>query len=378
MAVYLDYAAATPIDPAVQAIMQPYFSQQFYNPSALYLAAKSVNQDVNEARSSIAQIIGSKPSEIIFTAGGTEANNLAIHGVMQQFPGKTMLVSQIEHDSVLEPAKNYNHGIISVKADGVIDVQDVRNKISDETVLVSVMYANNEIGTVQPIREIAQVIAEAKSERIKKGNDLPIYLHTDAAQGSNYLDMHVSKLGVELMSVNGGKIYGPKQTGFLYIKTGTKLQPQVLGGGQERSLRSGTENVAGTMGLSKALQIVTERKKSEIERLSQLQHEFITKLQKAIPNLQVNGNLKHRLPNNIHITIAGIDNERVMMELDERGIMCATGSACSASSDEPSHVLSAIGLSDEQARSSLRFTMGAHTTKQDVLATVTALKDICL
>lgn len=378
MAIYLDYAAATPIDPVVLKAMQPYFSQQFYNPSALYLAAKSVYKDIGDARVSIAQVIGAKPSEVIFTAGGTEANNLAIHGVMQQFPGKNMLVSQIEHDSVLEPAKTYDHELISVNPDGIVDVQDLRRRINDETVLVSVMYANNEIGTVQPIREIARVIADVKSARAKKGNDLPIYLHTDAAQASNYLDMHVSKLGVDLMSVNGGKIYGPKQTGFLYIKTGTKLQPQVLGGGQERSLRSGTENVAGIIGLSKALQLVTERKKTEIERLSKLQQQFMTELQKAIPAAEINGSLKHRLPNNVHVTILGIDNERIMMELDERGIMCATGSACSASSDEPSHVLSAIGLSDEQAQSSLRFTMGAYTTKQDILATVAALKDSCL
>ncbi len=376
--IYLDYAAATPIDPVVQSAMQPYFSDKFYNPSALYLSAKAIHKDIEAARGSIAQIIGAKPSEVIFTAGGTEANNLAIHGLMEHFPGKSILVSSIEHDSIIESTRQYSHDLISVTPEGIINLEALKQKITDDTVLVSVMYANNEIGTVQPIQEVAKIIKEIRANRVKNGNSLPIYLHTDAAQATNYLDMHVSKLGVDLMSVNGGKIYGPKQTGFLYIKTGVKLKAQVLGGGQERNLRSGTENVAGIIGLSTALQIVTDRKKLEIERLKQLQHEFIDKLKEAIPSATVNGSIKHRLPNNVHITIPGIDNERVLMELDERGIMCATGSACSASNDEPSHVLSAIGLSDEDARSSLRFTLGASTSEKDIDAVVTTLKGSCL
>lgn len=376
--IYLDYAAATPIDPVVRSAMQPYFSDKFYNPSALYLSAKAVHKDIETARSSIAQTLGAKPSEIIFTAGGTEANNLAIHGVMQQFPGKAMVVSGIEHDSVLKPTKQYSHRVVSTKPDGIIDQEDLKQKITDNTVLISVMYANNEIGTVQPIHAVAQIIDAIKAERARVGNRLPLYLHTDAAQATNYLDMHVSKLGVDLMSVNGGKIYGPKQTGFLYVKTGTQLKAQVLGGGQERSIRSGTENVAGVIGLSVALQLVTERKKSEIDRLQKLQHDFVRALQEAMPSVSVNGSMKYRLPNNVHITIPGIDNERVMMELDERGIMSATGSACSASNDEPSHVLSAIGLSEDDARSSLRFTLGAQTTQSDIESTIAALKDICL
>ncbi len=376
--IYLDYAASTPVDLSVLEVMLPYYNEKFFNPSALYLSAKAVNSDIANARLSIAKTLGSKSSELIFTAGGTEANNLAINGIMSQFSDGNILVSSIEHDSVLEPAKQYSNNQVSVRPDGVIDVKDLKNKINDKTVLVSIMYANNEIGTVQPIREIAQIIAVIKSDRVKSGNKLPLYLHTDGAQATNYLDMHVSKLGVDLMSINGGKIYGPKQTGLLYVKTGTKLKAQILGGGQERSLRSGTENVAGIIGLSKAIQLVTDRKKSEIIRLHELQQQFIKELQKVLPLARINGSLKHRLPNNIHITIPGIDNERVMMELDERGIMCATGSACSASNDEPSHVLRAIGLSDDDARSSLRFTLGAQTSALDIKKTASALKDICV
>lgn len=374
--IYLDYAAATPVDSLVQTAMQPYFNKQFYNPSALYLSAKSVRSDIVNARRNIAQIVGSQPNEIIFTAGGTESNNLAIHGLMQQFPSCKVLVSNIEHDSVLSPAQQYNHEQIIVKPDGIVDINNLKHKLTDDTILVSIMYANNELGTVQPIRDIAKIITKEKLKRLQTGNKLPLYFHSDASQASNYLDIHVSKLGIDLMSVNGGKIYGPKQTGFLYIKSGIKINPQILGGGQERGLRSGTENVGGIIGLSVALQTVASRRKIEVKRLYKLQQDFIKALRQAIPNVQINGSLKHRLPNNVHITIPGIDNERITMELDEQGIMCAIGSACSASSEEPSHVLRSIGLTDREAQSSLRFTMGIHTTAQDIKTTVSALSNI--
>ncbi len=374
--IYLDYAAATPVDPVVRAAMEPYVADKFYNPSAGYLAAKTVKKALNEARARIAKILGAKPSEIIFTAGGTEANNLAIRGVTAAYPGADVLVSALEHDSVLEPAHAGAVQEIAITADGRINLDDLSKKITDKTVLVSVMYANNEIGTIQPIKEVTQLIAAVRTQRQQQGNDLPLYVHTDAAQAAAYLDMHVHKLGVDLMTINGGKIYGPKQTGVLFIKTGTQLQAQILGGGQERSLRSGTENVPGVMGLTAALELVSARKKEEAVRLRALQAAFIKQLTAALPTAQVNGSLKHRLPNNVHITIPGADNERLMMELDERGIMCATGSACSASSDKPSHVLAALGLSDELARSSLRFTMGNATTMKDIQTVVSALSDI--
>lgn len=378
MSVYLDYAAATPLDSSVAEVMQPYLSELFYNPSSIYLAGKAVNADIKSARESIAKIIGAKPSEVIFTAGATEANNLAIQGAMQQFPGKTVLISAIEHDSVLKPAQRYAHTIIAVNSQGLVSTQELKQKITDETVLISMIYANNEIGVVQPIRDISRVVADIRTDRLKRGIKTPLYLHIDAAQAANYLDIHVSKLGVDMMSINGGKIYGPKQTGFLYLKTGIQLQAQILGGGQERGLRSGTENVAGIIGLSQALQVVSARKKSESKRLQELQQLFIYELQQLLPKATINGSLKKRLPNNVHITIPGIDNERIMMELDERGIICATGSACSASSDEPSHVLKAIGLSDDDARSSLRLTMGYKTTLEQLKQTLETLKSICV
>jgi cysteine desulfurase len=376
MAIYLDYAAATPVDPRVVDAMQLYWTERFYNPSALYLDAKAVHADIKDARAKVASILGAKPSEVVFTAGGTEANNLAVHGVMQQFPDTELIVSAIEHDSVLEPAKKYQAKLASVDERGVISLPELRNKITDKTVLVSVMLANNEVGSIQPVAEIARLLAQIKAERQKAGNKLPIYLHTDAAQATNYLDLHTSKLGVDLMTVNGGKIYGPKQSGLLFIKTGVQLSSQLQGGGQERGIRSGTENVASIVGFAKALELAGSRRKAEVERLKKLQETFVNAVQAKIPSAVINGSLKNRLPNNLHVTFPGKDNERLMMELDERGIQCATGSACSASSDEPSHVLKAMGISDADAQSSLRFTMGRQTTESDISKVVSALKDL--
>lgn len=370
--IYFDYAAATPMDDLVVKVMEPYFSDTFYNPSATYLAAQSVKRDIEAARAKIASILGAKPNNIVFTAGGTEANNLAINGVMEAFPDSNLVVSGIEHESVIQPAKGYKHKTVKVLPDGSIDLTDLTTKIDDRTVLVSIMYANNEIGTIEPIAQIAKIIAEVRKRRQANGNNRPIYLHTDACQAAAYLDLHVSRLGVDMMTINGGKIYGPKQSGFLYVRAGVKLKPQILGGGQERGLRSGTENVASIIGLAKALELVQNRRKQEAARLAMLQQEFIDQA-KAI-GAKLNGPANHRLPNNVHLTLDGQDNERLLIELETRGIICAAGSACSASNDEPSHVLKAIGLSDKEARSSLRFSMGKATTKADIQAVIKALK----
>ncbi len=374
--IYLDHAAATPLDPVVLAAMQPYFVEKFYNPSALYLAAKEVAGDIASARAKVAEHLGARPAEVFFAAGGTEANNLAIHGVMQKYPGVNLVVSAIEHESVLKPASQYNHKIVPVLSDGRVDVDNLGKIIDDQTVLVSVMYANNEIGTIQPIGKIARLIAEIRQQRQKQGNALPLILHTDAAQATNYLDLHTSRLGADLMSINGGKIYGPKQSGALYVRKGVDLQPQILGGGQEGGLRSGTENVAGCIGLATALDLAQASRHQETERLKQLQQLFFDLLQERIPQVQINGTLKHRLPNNIHITIPGQDNERLIMALDEAGIQAAAGSACSASNEEPSHVLKAIGLSDDDAQASLRFAMGRDTDEDGVPRTVEALASL--
>jgi cysteine desulfurase len=374
--IYLDYAAATPIDRDVLEAMKPYFSEKFYNPSATYLKSKAVKQDLNEAREVIARWLGSRPSEIYFTAGATEANNLAIAGIMSRYPGGEVLISTIEHDSVIAPAEQYNCNKIASTPKGIIDMDDLKNKLNSKTVLVSVMYVNNELGAIQPLREIAKLVAYERAERLKKGNKLPLYFHTDAAQAGNLLDLHVSRLGVDMLSLNGGKIYGPKQTGVLHVKAGIELKPIIVGGGQERNLRSGTENVPGFVGLAKALDIAQKMRESESKRLTELRDLLIKEICEKISNAQINGSPKHQAPHIVHVTFPGSDNERLMMELDERGVQCAVGSACSASNVEPSHVLSAIGMTKEDARASIRFSLGRHTTKKDIQKTAKILKGL--
>ncbi len=371
--IYLDHAAATPVSSAVQTAMQPYLQDQFYNPSATYLAAQHVHASLEAARKQVAHWLGSKPSEIIFTAGGTEANNLAIHGIMRQYPSANAVVSAIEHEAVLAPAQRYDCRLASVSADGIVNLSSLKSLIDDATVLVSIMYANNEIGTVQPLREIGRLIADIRRQRLITGNTRPLYFHTDACQAANYLDLHISRLGVDLLTLNGGKIYGPKQSGALYVKAGLVLVPLIDGGGQERGLRSGTESVGTAVGLAAALDLVQTQRQVETDRLRSLQQTFLMQLKLAIPQVVVNGSLKHRLPNNVHITIPGYDNERLLIQLDEAGIMAAAGSACSASNDEPSHVLQALGLSQADAQSSLRFTFGQSTSSADIEQVVTTL-----
>lgn len=371
--IYLDYAAATPVNPAVLKAMLPYFSKEFYNPSATYLAGRAARKELERIRASMASAIGAKPAEIIFTAGATEANNLAIQGVMQQFPDGKILVSAIEHESVLEPARLYNAEEIPVNNEGQILLNKLANMISDKTVLVSLLLVNNELGTIQPLREAAELIAKTRQARLKSGNELPLYLHTDAAQAGNYLDLHVSRLGVDLMSVNGGKIYGPKQSGALYVKAGVRLQPMIVGGGQEFGLRSGTENLAAATGLAAALNLAQGNRTAETKKITHLRAYFERRLAEKIPSARVNGALRNRAPHILSVTFPGHDNERLMMQLDEAGIQCAVGSACSAARQEASHVLSAIGLSDGMARSTLRFSLGRPTTKADIGKTVDVL-----
>jgi cysteine desulfurase len=368
--IYLDHAAATPVDPAVLAAMQPFYADKFYNPSATYLAAKEVKKALETARAGVAHWLGARPAEIIFTAGGTEANNLAIHGIMRRFPDGNIVVGGIEHDSVLAPAKRYDFRAVKVQADGRLDLEDLAKKIDEKTVLVSVMYANNEVGTIQPIKQAAKIINDKKRSRKTK---LPLYFHTDACQATNYLDLHVSRLGVDMMTINGGKIYGPKQSGALYIKGGIELQPLVDGGGQERGLRSGTENVAGSVGLAKALDIAQAMRREESTRLKKLQDEFFKLIEEKLPDAIINGSRRWRLPNNLHITLPGQDNERLLIQLEEKGLLAAAGSACSASDEEPSHVLRAMGVSDALCRASLRLTMGRQTTSAMVKSTIEKL-----
>lgn len=371
--VYLDYAAATPLDPRVLAEMEPFFSEKFYNPSATYLAARGVKQDLASARTTLAGLLGTRPAEIIFTAGATEANNLAIQGVMRAYAEAEILASAIEHSSVLEVAKQFPHKVIPVDKQGIVELNQLEKLVSDKTVLISIMLVNNAFGTIQPLAEVAKILNKLSIARKTAGNSLPLYLHTDAAQAGNYLDLHTSRLGVDLMSINGGKIYGPKQAGALYIKTGTKLDALMFGGGQEFGLRPGTENTAGAVGLAKALELAQTGRRPAVQRVGELRDLFINGLGKLELEVYINGSPKHMAPHILSVTFAGQDNERLMMELDEAGVICGVGSACSASSSLPSQALSAIGLADSAARSSLRFSLGKATTQKDIKITLDLL-----
>ncbi len=313
---------------------------------------------------SVAQNLGARPAEITFTAGATEANNLAIQGLMRAHPDSEILVCAIDHESVLAPAKLFKYREVPVSPQGIINIERLQKMIGPKTVLVSVGLANNEIGVVQPLREIAQILREAKKLRGPKGR--PLYLHTDAAQAPNYFDLNVARLEVDLLSINGGKIYGPKQSGALYVRSGAKLEPLILGGGQENGLRSGTENVAGAVGLAAALGLSQKYRAAEAKRVAELRQIFVESLRQILPQATVNGSPRHHAPHILNVSFPGVDNERLMMELDERGIQAATGSACSTSSDEPSHVLTAIGLESRAISSTIRFSLGRGTRSSDI------------
>jgi cysteine desulfurase len=374
---YFDYAAATPLDSRVKQKMEPFFNDLFYNPSAIYLKARDVRIAKEEARHRVARAIGSKESEIIFTAGGTEANNLAVVGLSKVHAKGHFICIATDHDSMINPVKSTgNFDIVGVDNKGFVNISELSEKICDDTVLVSVCYANNEIGTIQPVKEILAVIESERKSRLVNKNSNPIYLHIDAAQATNYLDLSVSRLGVDLMSINSGKIYGPKQVGCLFVKAGIKISPLIEGGGQENGLRSGSENVAGLAGFSYAIEQAVKNRKSESLRLIQLRDYFIKQINQFAEKSFVNGAKGNkRLANNISLTIPGIDNEYFLMQLDELGFMVATGSACSASSEEPSHVLQSIGLSKEEIFSTVRITFGRFTAKESIDNLLGAIKN---
>ncbi len=376
MKIYLDYAAATPVAPEVKQAMAKYLDEDFYNPSATYLAAQEVKKDFADARKIVAHWLGAKPAEIVFTAGATESDNLAIQGVMDKFPNANVVISAVEHEAVIEASAKYASKLAPVDAQGRLIMSKLSEIIDDKTALVSVIYANNEIGTIQPLAKVAKLITEVRSDRSRRNVLQPIYLHTDAVQATNYLDLHVSKLGVDLLTLSAAKIYGPKQVGCLYIKSGTEIEPLIYGGGQERSLRGGTENVAGVIGFAKALDLVQNKRREEARRVNELRNRLKDYLTGNVSDAQVVGTMKKRLPNNLSIHFPGIDGERLVMELDERGVMTATGAACDASSDEPSHVLKALEFSDVAANSSIRISLGQATTKKDIDSAAKTIVDV--
>jgi len=372
--IYLDNAAATPMDDSVQRSMQPYFSDMFYNPSASYLEAKQVAHHMNEARHNIAMMLGVRPAEIVFTAGGSEANNLAISGVMQSFPDKHIVVSAVEHDSVLKPAQRYDYSIAPVQIDGRIQLEELRKLITDNTVLVSVMYANNELGTVMPLRSVAKIIEEVKKDRIKRNIGLPIYFHTDACQAPLYLDVHANRLGADLVTLNGSKMYGPKGVGVLYVKHNLEITPIMYGGGQQKSLRSGTLNVPGIIGLAQAVKLSFPYNSSAIKSIrDQLQKTIQVELSAEVI---VNVAEAERLPNHLSLTFKNKKNVDLVGEFNKKGIAVSAGSACSSSSLSDSHVLNAIGITPEFIHATIRITLGRPTTKSDCERLLTAIKEI--
>ncbi len=348
--IYLDHAAATPVDKRVLEAMMPYFADDFFNPSAAYLPAKKVASDYETAKATIAHAIGAKASDLVITAGATEANNLAFTSLN---PLSRVLYLITEHDSVRRVAERLGGEAVSVLPNGLIDLDDLKRKITDETELISVALVNNELGTIQPLAEVAQIIREVKIDRMKRGIRRQLLLHSDASQALNLLDVSVARLGVDLMTLNSAKVYGPKGVGALYVSHDAKLSPLTVGGGQENGLRSGTENVPGVIGFAKAVELAHEHLNGNRKKYASWRKTLLSELDgyELI-------NKKHAVDNFVTICYDGIDAERLVFLLEEQGVYVATGAACAASKGVRSHVLAAIGLSESQITGSLRLTLG--------------------
>jgi cysteine desulfurase len=360
--IYLDHAATTPTHPEVVKAMLPYFTEAFGNPSSIYSYGREARKAVEEARARVAELIGARTEEIIFTSGGTEADNFAIKGVAfaNEHRGNHIITSSIEHHAVLEVCKflerrGFKITYLPVDEYGMVDPQDVRRAITDKTILISVMHANNEVGTIEPIEEIGTIAREAG-----------VYLHTDAVQTVGHIPVDVEKLKVDLLSLSAHKLYGPKGVGALYVRKGVRLVSLLHGGEQEKKRRAGTENVAGIVGLGKAAELARQSMDEEIHRLTSLRDRLIKGILERIDHSRLNGHPTRRLPNNVNVTVDYVEGESMLLNLDLEGICASTGSACSSSSLEPSHVLLALGLSPERAHGSLRFSLGKDNTEDDV------------
>lgn len=362
--IYLDHAAATPLDERAFAAMQPYFTSQFYNPTAAYQPARDVRAAYEDARHRLSMAIGGSRDEVTITAGATESINIAVHGVMAD--GSHAVISATEHASVRGAVSPWDHTVAAVDEHGVLSLESVRDSIRENTRLISVALAESELGTVQKLRDISELVKEVREQRLGQGNNTPIYLHTDASQGVGQLDINVARLGVDMLTLNAGKIYGPKQVGLLWAHRGIVLTPLIRGGGQERGIRSGTENVAGTIGFAAALETAQAKRHSEVKRLEALRDSLQQHLQDAIPDLVVNGSKKRRLPSYLHVSVPGLDAERVVFALETRGVLVATGAACAANKGTRSATLTAIGMDESLADGSLRFTLGRLNDEQNI------------
>ncbi len=376
--IYMDHGATTPMRSEVLEAMMPYFTESFGNPSSIYTLAQETRNAVEDARRFVANSIGSRASEICFTSGGTEADNAAIKGVAMSMKnlGNHIITTSIEHHAVLHTCHQmekfgFDVTYIPVDDKGFVSAKDVLDAITDKTILISVMLANNEIGTIQPIKEIAGKIREYSDK-----NGKTIVFHTDAVQAVGHLPVDVKDLGVDMLSVSGHKFYGPRGVGALYIKRGTPFEPLIIGGGQERQRRSGTENVPGIVGLSKALELSVKEMELESSRQIKIRNHIFDYLKKNTDDILINGDQINRLPNNVNVSFPGIEGESILLALDLGGVSASSGSACSAASIEPSHVLLAIGRSAEQARGTIRITIGRTTTNEDVQYMLNLLPNI--
>jgi len=366
--IYLDNAASTPVHTEVLEEMIPFLQDQFGNPSSIHKYGRSALRAIQNARKQIAHLINAEPKEILITSGGTESNNTALFGMAHAKKGNHMIISSIEHDAILEPCKilekeGFDITYIPVNDTGLVNPKDIENSISAETCLVSIMFANNEVGTIQPIQEISEICHQKN-----------IVFHSDAVQAIGKVDLDVKKLGIDLLTLSSHKINGPKGVGAFYIRNGIEIQPYIYGGGQEHGMRSGTENVASIVGFGKACELAKENMQKNISHLQNLQRNLITKVMKEISHVTLNGHKEQRIPNNAHFTFLGVSGEDLIIKLDENGIAASTGSACSVHIQKESHVLKAMGFSHDQITGSLRLTVGILNTDSEIEKTVEILK----
>ncbi len=368
--IYLDNAASTPVHTEVLEEMIPFLQDQFGNPSSIHKYGRSALRAIQNARKQIAHVINAETNEILITSGGTESNNTALFGMAHAKKGNHMIISSIEHDAILEPCKilekeGFDITYIPVNDTGLVNPKDIENSISAETCLVSIMFANNEVGTIQPIQEISEICHQKN-----------IVFHSDAVQAIGKVDLDVKKLGIDLLSLSSHKINGPKGVGALYIRNGIQIQPYIYGGGQEHGMRSGTENVASIVGFGKACEMAKNNLNENISKMKKLRDALVEKVLDEIPEVVLNGHPQSRLPNNAHFTFLGVNGEDLIIKLDEYGIAASTGSACSVNTQKASHVLQAMGFSLEQITGSLRLTIGIFNDQKEIDQTVDILKKV--
>ncbi len=359
---YFDNAATTRTKEEIVNVMLPYYKTEFGNPSSMYTLGRSAKKAIDIARKNVADLINSNPNEIYFTSGGSESDNTAIRGIAYKYQekGKHIITSKIEHPAILNSCRKleeegFTVTYLNVDNEGKIDLDELRKRIDNDTILISIMFANNEIGTLEPIKEISKIAKENN-----------IIFHTDAVQGAGNMPIDVKELGIDLLSISGHKLYGPKGIGALYVKEGIEFENIIYGGHQEKGKRAGTENVAGIVGLGEACKLANENLNTHMKYLKKLRNYYIQEVKRRIPKVILNGAIEDRLPGNANFSFEGVEGTSILLKLDEIGISASSGSACSTGNPNPSHVLTAIGLNEEQAKSALRITFGEDNTIEDV------------